>query len=118
MSDERTKYEYGREYRFKNAEKIRQQKKAYRARPEIRERDRLRWLNNSKHRQWDYVRERVKKGRLKRGPCIYCGKPDGHAHHEDYSKPLHIVWVCQFHHSQIHLGRLTVKPKDISYVGR
>lgn len=38
----------------------------------------------------------IKKGKIKRpGACQDCGvkcKPDGH--HEDYSKPFEVIWVC------------------------
>jgi len=26
-----------------------------------------------------------------------------HAHHEDYSLPLEVIWLCQFHHIQRHM---------------
>jgi hypothetical protein len=31
-----------------------------------------------------------------------CGKPNAHAHHEDYSQPLLIKWLCPEHHGIIH----------------
>jgi len=42
-------------------------------------------------------------GDLDRGPCIVCGATeDVEAHHEDYSKPLAVVWYCITHHRQRH----------------
>jgi hypothetical protein len=38
----------------------------------------------------------VRNGTLKREKC-FCGKK-GEAHHEDYSKPLEIKWLCKKHH--------------------
>ena len=42
-------------------------------------------------------------GALKKGPCEQHG-PDCkgriEAHHDNYSKPLEVRWVCQWHHSQ------------------
>jgi len=36
--------------------------------------------------------------------CAICGKKDMilHAHHEDYSKPLDVLWVCVQCHQHIH----------------
>ena len=41
-------------------------------------------------------------GRLKRKPCIVCGDTNVDAHHEDYSKPLKVIWLCRTHHKKIH----------------
>ena len=48
----------------------------------------------------------LKTGALKRGDCEVCGKPEGQAHHDDYSKPLDVRWFCTKHHGQAH-----AKPK-------
>lgn len=53
-----------------------------------------------------------RRGQIKRGPCLFCGTTERiEAHHEDYSKPLAIVWVCKTHHHAITKGRLSV-PAD------
>ena len=45
------------------------------------------------------VRRALEGGRLQRGPCVECGITDGvHAHHNDYTKPLDVVWLCDKHH--------------------
>ena len=45
----------------------------------------------------------IKQGFLLREPCAECGKTGGvHAHHDDYSKPLEVRWLCAAHHSQWH----------------
>lgn len=45
----------------------------------------------------------VRSGRLVRLPCTVClsGKAEGH--HDDYSKPLEVVWLCKEHHRQRHV---------------
>jgi hypothetical protein len=48
------------------------------------------------------VSNAIRDKRLKRMPCIVCGDPKGHAHHEDYSKPLEIIWLCSIHHHRLH----------------
>lgn len=44
----------------------------------------------------------IKSGKLSRKPCEICGEPKSHAHHDDYSKPLDVVWLCLQHHKERH----------------
>lgn len=46
----------------------------------------------------------VRDGRLLRSPeCEVCAVScDTHGHHEDYSKPLDVIWVCTACHALIH----------------
>ncbi len=44
----------------------------------------------------------IKSGKIKRQPCIVCGNPKSQGHHEKYSKPLEVQWVCQTHHLRLH----------------
>lgn len=44
----------------------------------------------------------VKSGKLLRGDCSICGLPKAEAHHEDYSKPLDVIWLCRKHHKKLH----------------
>lgn len=48
-----------------------------------------------------------KRGEIIPEPCERCNAPDALAHHEDYSKPLEIMWLCPSCHMQRHreLGR-------------
>ena len=49
------------------------------------------------------VNRRVEQGKLLPGPCERCGRVDGvHAHHEDYTAPLDVVWLCPKHHGERH----------------
>lgn len=42
-------------------------------------------------------------GTIVRQPCEVCGATHRiHAHHDDYSKPLAIRWLCSLHHRQHH----------------
>lgn len=36
----------------------------------------------------------LKHGRLTRQPCSSCGEVKSQAHHDDYSKPLDVRWLC------------------------
>jgi hypothetical protein len=44
-------------------------------------------------------------GRLVRQPCEVCGDQKSHAHHEDYSKPLDVMWLCHKHHIALHRAK-------------
>lgn len=48
------------------------------------------------------ARKAIKKGLLVRQPCEICGALRVDAHHEDYSKPLQVRWLCRKHHRQRH----------------
>jgi hypothetical protein len=45
-------------------------------------------------------------GRIFKLPCLICGEEKVFAHHEDYSKPLEVVWLCRKHHIEYHMGLL------------
>lgn len=45
----------------------------------------------------------VRDGRLVRQPCEVCGATEKvQAHHDDYSKPLDVRWLCPKHHAEWH----------------
>lgn len=49
------------------------------------------------------VRNRIHGGTLERGACEVCGvSKDIQAHHNDYSKPLEVRWLCRKHHVEYH----------------
>lgn len=48
------------------------------------------------------LRYAVRSGKINREPCVVCGKKNGEGHHEDYSKPLEVVWLCGIHHRERH----------------
>lgn len=51
------------------------------------------------------VHRAIASGQITRKPCEVCGDPNSHAHHDDYSKPLDVRWLCRKHH-QMHHGKL------------
>ena len=60
-----------------------------------------------------YLNVYVKKGYVKKGPCIFCGITERiEGHHEDYSKPLEVIWICRGHHVLVTRGLLDI-PKEI-----
>ena len=82
----------------------------------IREYDRLRGnrqtpeylrnyrLNNpEKYKATSIVNNAMRDKKLFKEPCEICGDTKNiHAHHDDYSKPLNVRWLCAAHHSQWH----------------
>lgn len=49
------------------------------------------------------VNNAIQSGKLFNEPCEACGLEYGvHAHHDDYSKPLNVRWLCPAHHKQWH----------------
>lgn len=47
-----------------------------------------------------------RRGELVKQPCEKCGSVDRvEAHHDDYSKPLEVRWLCRFHHDGEHYGK-------------
>lgn len=56
-----------------------------------------------RHSAYQKVRKAIKAGRLIKKACEICGDPKSHAHHEDYSKPLEVKWLCALCHKQAHL---------------
>lgn len=51
----------------------------------------------------DAVKYALRVGKLVRQPCEVCGAHERiHAHHEDYSKPLEVMWLCPTHHTEVH----------------
>lgn len=35
-------------------------------------------------------------------PCEICQKLPTRKHHEDYNKPLDVIYLCAYHHKKIH----------------
>lgn len=96
----------------------------YRRRPEVRERQRIQCraryrLNPQRYyeyaRRWalnhrtEYNAEHtlgyaIKTGKIVSQPCEVCGDPHADAHHDDYSKPYEVRWLCRRHHREAHAG--------------
>jgi hypothetical protein len=48
------------------------------------------------------VNNAIRSGRMTRQPCEVCGEAKAHSHHDDYSKPLDVRWLCTTHHAEWH----------------
>jgi len=59
-----------------------------------------------KYQAHNIVSNAVRDGRLEKQSCEICGCEQSQAHHEDYSRPLDVRWLCFKHHRKIH-GQLS-----------
>ena len=48
------------------------------------------------------VQTAIRNGSLEAKPCSVCGIAKAAAHHDDYGKPLEVVWLCHTHHMERH----------------
>ncbi len=49
-----------------------------------------------------YLNVYLKRGKIIKEPCLICGSENVEAHHEDYNKPLEVIWLCREHHLKIY----------------
>ena len=56
-----------------------------------------------KHKAHRIVTNRLKYGvSLQRKPCERCNNEKSEAHHEDYTRPLDVTWLCRSCHARRH----------------
>ncbi len=58
-----------------------------------------------KYKARNAVNNALRDGRLTKENCKHCGNPDTQAHHNDYSKPLEVIWCCFKCHREIEHGQ-------------
>lgn len=60
-----------------------------------------------KPRSRDAVKHALKTGKLTKPDACECCAEAGslHAHHEDYSKPLSVAWLCPKCHTEVHKNK-------------
>lgn len=58
-----------------------------------------------KNRAYYLCSKAIKNGELVRKPCVVCGNEISEIHHEDYSKPLDVIWLCDKHHALLTVYR-------------
>lgn len=95
------------EHREKNIERIRKydrergknperQKAAYEVSKAWRQADKRRMAAHNA------VTRAIRAGKLIRMNCERCGAEKTYAHHDDYDKPLDVMWLCQPCHKKRH----------------
>jgi len=49
-----------------------------------------------------YTHVLICRGKLVKGPCEVCGVSDVESHHDDYTNPREVRWLCTTHHRALH----------------
>jgi hypothetical protein len=49
-----------------------------------------------------YTNVLIRRGVLTPQPCEACGAAEVQPHHDDYTKPWTVRWLCEVHHQQHH----------------
>lgn len=97
-----------RQYRDENVDKVREYD---RERGKLAHRKERCIVNTRKRRRdpdgymvaHNAVARALNSGKIERMPCCMCGTTEKvHAHHDDYTKPLEIMWLCVVHHKSRH----------------
>ncbi len=68
------------------------------------------WARENKHKKqahWKVARL-IQSGKILRQPCEVCGNVNSQAHHEDYTQPQDIMWLCPRHHAIRHKEKRTL----------
>ncbi len=103
--------EYYREYRRKNREKLRKYGREYNKewRKNNGYHNEEKWIDNNpkKRKAQELLRYAVRKGMVEKKNCETqdCESDKTQGHHEDYSKPLEVKWLCAKHHKQLHIDK-------------
>ena len=76
----------------------------YEQRPEVKKRrQRYRQSHPEHFRAYVMLRTARRRGTVKARPCMQCGATPADAHHEDYERPLDVMWLCRTHHRRRHM---------------
>jgi hypothetical protein len=62
---------------------------------EWRKTHRLHGLSRFKMNARAYANVYQRRGKLTPSPCVDCGSIESQKHHEDYARPLVVVWLCR-----------------------
>lgn len=62
------------------------------------------------------VRYALSKGYITKQSCEECGEEKAQAHHDDYSKPLDIRWLCQRCHDRWHDEHPDIDSPDVAEI--
>ena len=89
-------------HRLENIDKIREYDRSRGSRQSYSYIKEYREKYPNKYKATTMVNNHIRSGNLHKEPCEVCGAGKAVAHHDDYSKPLNIRWLCQAHHKQWH----------------
>ena len=95
-----------RDYRARNREKMRKYNREYNR--EWRKKNgyesQYAWnkRNPEKMKAHRIASTGLSTGFIEKKPCKVCGDKKVDMHHEDYTKPLDVVFLCRVHHTEVH----------------
>ena len=93
---------------MRDPEKLREYERKRSSRPERKEYAIRRQRENrrkypEKNRARRILLYHKRKGSVIQQPCEVCGNPKTQAHHDDYSRPLEVRWLCMICHKRHHI---------------
>lgn len=61
------------------------------------------WIERNPKARWatGKLNQAISRGKMEKEPCFICGAP-AEGHHASYDLPLHVTWLCDEHHKQVH----------------
>ena len=72
-----------------------------------------RWRQKFPRKYLTYIitHNAIRDNRLNKRPCEICGETLVQAHHDNYSKPLDVLWFCVRHHREkhVHMREMNLK---------
>src|SRR5215831_27637 len=72
--------------------------------------DRWRRSHPDRYQAQNALNNAIRDGKITRGLCAKCGSAKWiHGHHEDYGKPLVVIWLCATCHHQAHANERRVR---------
>ena len=89
-------------HRAENIDKIRAYDRRRGNRQDLDYFKRYRKKYPNKYKAHNMVNNHKRAGNIFELPCEICGDLRVEAHHDDYSKPLNVRWMCPAHHKQWH----------------
>jgi hypothetical protein len=112
-----------RAYYRRHSKEINERKRVQRTTDEFRAKRRARYRlkkpqQTAEERLMRACHQRITRaihdGLMSRQPCRVCGVSDTEAHHEDYSKPYDVIWLCQVHHRRLHKSKEGYTVSDLN----
>ncbi len=63
------------------------------------------WAKRNRHKKSANckVGRHISRGLLQKQPCEICASTNVQAHHDDYTRPLDVRWLCVKHHNEHHV---------------